>query len=69
MTNLETVLVTLAFSSWDMPRDMIAPGFPTTNISFHKRPKTRRYLDAGNPMRPFLLHGFVTARGVGTYEF
>ena len=68
-TNLETSLITLAFTSWNAPRDMIVEGFPTTNISFHKRPKTTRYIDAGNPFRLFLLHGFVTARGVGTYEF
>ena len=66
---LEISLVTLAMTMWSAPRDMIVEGFPTTNIAFHKRPPTRRYLDAGNPMRLFLLHGFVTARGVGTYEF
>jgi len=58
---LETTLVTLAFTSWNTPT--------TGGIHFHKRPPTNKYIDAGNPMRLFLLHGFVSADGVGTYEF
>jgi len=53
--------VTLAFTSWNTPT--------TGGIHFHKRPPTNKYIDAGNPMRLFLLHGFVSADGVGTYEF